>query len=209
MVRVIVTAVPGAGKSTILKKVAEKFPDLKVINFGDVMLEEASRQLGITDRDELRKKISFKDYRRLQEEAAKIISGIDGDLIIDTHAAVKTVYGYYPGLPSKVVEELNPDAIVFLEFRPEDILARRMKDLSKDESNGRRLREIEKIEDVEEHQKISLEMVSAAANHASCYLLILRFLESQKYPYQHAEEASLKIIELIEKLKKAGESLKD
>lgn len=209
MVRIIVTAVPGAGKSTILKRVVEKLPELKIINFGDVMLEEASKRFGITNRDELRKEVSFKDYKELQEVAARIISRMGGDLIIDTHAAVKTVYGYYPGLPSKVVEELNPDAIIFLEFRPEDILARRVKDLSRDQPEGRRIREIEKLEDVEEHQRISLEMASAAANHASCYLLTLRFFEPQKYPYQHVEEASSKIIELIEKLKQAGENLKD
>ncbi len=209
MVRLIVTAVPGAGKSTILKKIVEKIPDIKIVNFGDIMLEEASKKFSIYDRDELRKKMNFKDYRRLQEDAAKTMARIEGDLIIDTHAVVKTVYGYYPGLPSKVVEILNPDAIVFLEFRPEDILARRMKDLSKDQVEDRRVREIEKIEDVEEHQKISLEMASAAANHVSCYLYVLRFLESQKYPYQHAEEASLKIIELIEKMKKGEERFKE
>jgi len=209
MVKIIVTAVPGAGKSTILKKVVEKIPSIKIVNFGDIMLEEASRRFGINDRDELRKKLNFKDYRMLQEDAAKIIAGMEGDLIVDTHAAVKTVYGYYPGLPSRVVEILNPDAIVFLEFRPEDILARRMKDLFKDQVEERRVREIEKIENVEEHQKISLEMASAAANHASCYLFVLRFLESQKYPYQHADEASLKIIELIERMKQGEESFRE
>lgn len=203
MVRIIVTAIPGAGKSTILKKVVEKIPYIKIVNFGDIMLEEASKRFGINDRDELRKKINFKDYKKLQEDAAKMISRMEGDLIIDTHAIVKTVYGYYPGLPSKVVECINPDAIIFLEFRPEDILARRMKDLTKDQSEGRRVRELEKIEDVEEHQKISLEMASAAANHVSCYLLVLRFLEPQKYPYQHCDEASSKIVELIERMKEA------
>lgn len=208
MVKIIVVAVPGAGKSTILKKVVEKVSDIKLVNFGDIMLEEASKKFGINDRDELRKKINFKDYKKLQEDAAKTISKMDGDIIIDTHAVVKTVYGYYPGLPSKVVEYINPDAIVFLEFRPEDILARRMKDLSKDQLEGRRAREVEKTEDVEEHQRISLEMASAAANHVSCYLLVLRFLEAQKYPYQHADEASSKIIELIEKMRKVEEELR-
>jgi adenylate kinase len=146
MVKIIVTAVPGAGKSTILKKVLEKIPSIKIVNFGDIMLEEASRRFGINDRDELRKKLNFKDYRILQEDAAKVIARMEGDLIVDTLAVVKTVYGYYPGLPSRVVEILDPDAIVFLEFRPEDILARRMKDLSKDQAGERRVREIEKVE---------------------------------------------------------------
>jgi hypothetical protein len=52
-------------------------------------------------------------------------------------------------------------------------------------------------------------MASAAANHASCYFFVLRFLESQRYPYQHADEASLKIIELIDKMKQGEESFRE
>ncbi|MEN2975129.1 MAG: adenylate kinase [Candidatus Caldarchaeales archaeon] len=201
MVKVIVTAVPGAGKSTILKKISEKLPNIKIINFGDIMLKEAIKILGIVNRDDLRKKVSFRDYRMLQEVAAREIAKMDGDLIIDTHATVKTIYGYYPGLPSTVVEEISPDAILFLEFRPEDILARRARDLYKDLPEDKRIREIESVEDVEEHQRISIEMASAAANHVSCYFVLLKFLDAQKYPYQHAEEAASKIIELIERMR--------
>jgi adenylate kinase len=78
MVKIIVTAVPGAGKSTILKRVVEKIPSIKIVNFGDIMLEEASKRFGINDRDELRKKLNFKDYKILQEDAAKIIAGMEG-----------------------------------------------------------------------------------------------------------------------------------
>ncbi|MCF8884533.1 MAG: adenylate kinase [Nitrososphaerota archaeon] len=201
MVKVIVTAVPGAGKTTILQKVSEKLKDIKIINFGDIMFEEAKKKFGISSRDEMRVKIGLHEYRLLQEAAGEIIGRMDGDIIIDTHASVKTPYGYYPGLPSKVLEEIKPDAIVFLEFRPEDILARRVKDLAKTESEGKRIREVERIEDVEEHQRISREMAAAAANHISCYFQVIRFLEPQKYPYQHAEEGASKIIELVEKLR--------
>ncbi|MCS7126757.1 MAG: adenylate kinase [Aigarchaeota archaeon] len=201
MIRVIVTAVPGAGKTTILKKISEKLSSIKIVNFGDFMFEEACTKFGVVDRDDMRKKVSFRDYRILQEMAAKKIASIKEDLLIDTHASIKTVYGYYPGLPSKVVELINPDVIVFLEFRPEDILARRMKDLSKNVPEEKRMREVERVDDVEEHQKISIEMASAAANHASCYFVVLRFLEAQKYPFQHAEEAASKLIELIEKMR--------
>lgn len=203
MVRVVIVAVPGAGKSTILKKVVEKIPTLKVVNFGDYMFEEARRALGISDRDEMRRKIKPTDYRDLQEKAASEMAKLDGDLIIDTHAAIKTPFGYYPGLPSKVVEKLKPDAIVVLEFRPEDILQRRMKDL-KAETEQKRLREIEWAEDVQEHQTVGKEFAAAAANHICCYLLHLKYLEPQKYPYQHAEEAATTIMELIKRLKGEG-----
>lgn len=200
MVRVVVVAVPGAGKSTVLKKVVEKIPTLKVVNFGDYMFEEAKKSLGISDRDEMRKRIKPTDYKGLQEKAASEIAKLKGDLMIDTHAAIKTPFGYYPGLPSRVSEILKPDAIVVLEFRPEDILQRRMKDL-KAETAQRRFREIEEAEDIQEHQNVGREFAAAASNHVCCYFLHLKYLEPQKYPYQHAEEAAAAIVELIKKLK--------
>jgi len=200
MVRVVVVAVPGAGKSTILKKLVEKIPGLRIANFGDYMFEEARRILGITDRDEMRRRIKPTDYKELQERAAEEISKLNGDLIIDTHAAIKTPYGYYPGMPSKVVETLKPDAIVVLEFRPEDILQRRMKDLQAAEGQ-RRIREVEAAEEVEEHQMIARELAAAAANHVCCYFLRLKFMHPQKYPYQHADEAAEALADLIKKLK--------
>ena len=196
----VVAAVPGAGKTTILKKLVEKRPELKIVNFGDYMFEEAKKSLGIADRDEMRKKIKPTDYKELQEKAAEEIAKIEGDLIIDTHAAIKTAYGYYPGLPSKVAEAIKPDAIVVLEFRPEDILQRRLKDLKAAEGQ-KRIREVEAEEEVQEHQDIARELAAAAANHVCCYLVRLKFFQPQKYPYQHAEEAAAAIADLIGKLK--------
>jgi len=200
MVRVVVVAGPGAGKTTILKKLVEKRPELKIVNFGDYMFEEAKKSLGIADRDERRKKIKPTDYKGLQEKAAEEIAKVGGDLIIDTHAAIKTPYGYYPGLPSKVVEAIKPDAIVVLEFRPEDILQRRLKDLKAAEGQ-QRVRVVEAEEEVQEQQAIARECAAAAANHVCCYLVRLKFLQPQKYPYQHAEEAAAAIADLIGKLK--------
>jgi len=200
MVRVVVVAVPGAGKTTILKKLLEKLPDLKIVNFGDYMFEEAKKLFKIADRDEMRRKIRPEDYKLLQERAAESISKLEGDLVIDTHSAIKTPYGYYPGLPSKVAEILKLDAIAFLEFRPEDILQRRMKDL-KAEGEAKRFREIERIEDVQEHQDIGKKFAMAAANHVSCYFACFKYLEPQRYPYHHADLAAEDLASLIKRLK--------
>ncbi|MEM4450333.1 MAG: AAA family ATPase, partial [Nitrososphaerota archaeon] len=124
MVRVIVLAVPGAGKTTIFKKLSELKPNVKILNFGDLMFKEASSRFGIKSRDEMRSKIPFDSYRELQDLAAESISREEGTLIVDTHAAIKTPYGYYPGLPFSVVTKMKPHSIIFLEYRPEDIAAR-------------------------------------------------------------------------------------
>ena len=203
MVRLVVVAVPGAGKSTVLQRLVDRVKGLRVVNFGDLMFEQAVKHYGISNRDEMRKRIKPGDYKDLQEKAAEAIARMEGDLIVDTHSAIKTPFGYYPGLPKRVAEIINPDAIVFLEFRPEDILQRRLKDL-KTEGGPKRIREIEKVEDVQEHQNVGKEFAIAAANHVCCYFLCLRYLEPQRYPFQHAEEAAQALAELISKLKEAG-----
>lgn len=189
----IVVAVPGAGKTTILKKLKEIMPSVSVINFGDLMLEEASRLFGITDRDEMRKKIALEDYRNLQLRAAETIaSRSDGAVVVDTHAAISTPYGYYPGLPPEVVRTLKADLIVVLEFRPEDILERRERD-----RESVRKRELDSLEAIEEHQNVSRMFAIAAANEAKCHLKILKYYYPQEYPFQHAVECAKDIANLI------------
>ena len=48
--KIVLVAVPGAGKSTTLNMVKEKMPDVAVVNYGDVMLDIAKRMYGITHR---------------------------------------------------------------------------------------------------------------------------------------------------------------
>ncbi len=190
---IVVVAVPGAGKTTILKKLKEIMPSISVINFGDLMLEEASKHFGVTDRDEMRKRLALLDYRDLQLHAAKVIASRSDDVIIvDTHAAISTPYGYYPGLPSEVVRVLNVDLIAFLEFRPEDILARREMDQEMVRKRG-----LDSIEVIEEHQNISKMFAVAAANEAKCYLKIFKYYYPQQYPFQHAIECAKELVNLI------------
>ena len=180
--RIVVLAVPGGGKTTIMRYVQKDMPDVKVVNFGDYMFKMARRLYGIKDRDEMRKKIPPDDYVRLQEEAAREIASIPGDVLIDTHVSIKMRGGYYPGLPDDVVKLLKPHYLVLFEFNPEVVLSRRMKDIRGIRSG----RDIEKPEEVEMQQQINRLFAAAAANAARAILRIvdLRFPES--HPYEHA-----------------------
>ncbi|MCS7135967.1 MAG: adenylate kinase [Nitrososphaerota archaeon] len=190
---IVVVAVPGAGKTTILKKLKEIMPSVSVVNFGDIMLGEATKHFGVTDRDEMRKRLALTDYRKLQLHAAETIAGLGDDVVvIDTHAAISTPYGYYPGLPSEIIRTLNVDLIVFLEFRPEDILARRETDQKTARNRG-----VDGVEAIEEHQNVSKMFAVAAANEAKCYLKILRYYYPQQYPFQHAIECAEELANLI------------
>ncbi|MCE4622219.1 MAG: adenylate kinase [Crenarchaeota archaeon] len=135
---VIVTGVPGVGKTTVinhLKKIAEeKQVKVEVVNFGSFMLNYAVKEGIIEDRDKIRT-LPLRKQLELQELAAKAIIeyaklklGDDGFLIIDTHALVRTVAGYWPGLPKHVIDQLKPDMIAVIEAEPEVIAARQARD---------------------------------------------------------------------------------
>jgi len=145
-VKIVLVAVPGSGKSTTLKYVKEMLPDVTIVNYGDYMLEVARRNYGITNRDDMRKKLPVEEYRKVQELAAEEIARLSGDVIIDTHASIRVQGGFYPGLPDRIITKLRPDAIVLMEFDPKDILERRSKDV------GLRDREADTPEEIELHQ---------------------------------------------------------
>ncbi len=139
---IIITGVPGVGKTTLINKLKEEAPGnnikIMVANFGDYMLKTAVKLGIVKDRDGLRK-LSHRTQLSLQREAAiEIINDAKKNLkeedvlLVDTHSIVKTVAGYWPGLPEHVVKELNPDSIVLIEAEPEEILIRQQKDKSRD-----------------------------------------------------------------------------
>uniref|UniRef100_A0A7J3G5A0 Adenylate kinase n=1 Tax=Caldiarchaeum subterraneum TaxID=311458 RepID=A0A7J3G5A0_CALS0 len=194
--KVIVTALPGSGKTTTIKKVVEKMPSLVVVNYGDLMFEEASKLYGISHRDDMRKKLGLRDYQRLQMSAAERIEAMN-NVVVDTHSVIKTPFGYYPGLPSEAVRIMNPHLIVFLDCRPEDILSRRLKDVAEGVD---RKRETESVEAIEADQQMSKFFVAAAANTAACYLKVVSLRYEQRRPFEHAEAAAEEIVQTIKSL---------
>ncbi len=138
---VIVTGVPGVGKTTVISKLQElskkKQVKIKVVNFGTAMLNYALKEKIVESRDELRK-LPLRKQLELQKLAARSIIeeaekelGEKDYLVIDTHALVKTVAGYWPGLPRHVLEELKPDMIAVVEADPQIIVQRQMRDTTR------------------------------------------------------------------------------
>lgn len=162
------------------------------------MLELLTAKSGGMARNEIRDRIFLDQYRNLQSEAAKKISAIGEDLVIDTHAAVKSNYGYYPGLPSDVLEILQPHMILVLEFRPEDVLDRRKKDAGASTAKqSHRQRALESLGEIDEHQKIGREFAVAAANHAGCYVRTMYYNYPQQFPFEHASKAAENIASIV------------
>ncbi|RLE78384.1 MAG: adenylate kinase [Thermoprotei archaeon] len=206
--RVIVVAVPGAGKSTTLQLLKRMRPDVKIVNFGDFMFEIAKEKYGVRDRDEMRKKLSLEQYRELQLEAAKRIAEISGDVVVDTHLAIKTPKGYYPGLPTEVARLLSPDVIAVIEINPSIVLERRLKDLRLSKPVVTRVgtvryprakRDVETVEEIELHQQMNRYFSVAVANEtrATVKVIDLRGVV-QRRPFEHAEIAARELSKLFQ-----------
>jgi len=135
---VVVTGVPGVGKTTVIGKLGElaeaRGVKVHVVNFGSFMLDFAVKSGIVEDRDKIRT-LPLRRQLDLQARAAKAIIeeakrllGPNDYLVIDTHALVRTAAGYWPGLPKHVIDELKPDMIAVVEADPEVVAARQARD---------------------------------------------------------------------------------
>ncbi len=155
---VVVTGIPGVGKSTVLNTaLAKAETKFQVVNFGDKMFEIAKRENLVSSRDEMRK-LEPEVQKRIQRLAARAIAEIAKreNVVVDTHCTIKTPRGFLPGLPSWVLEELKPARIVLIEASPEEIRERRAGDET-------RQRDEDTLEEIELHQSMNRAMAMACA----------------------------------------------
>jgi adenylate kinase len=152
----IVVGIPGVGKTTVITKTKEIMLQsgykTTVIVFGSVMLSEA-KKIGIGDRDQIRK-LSLSGQQNLQNLAADYICSVKEDLVIvDTHLFIRTSSGFFPGIPQNVIQKLKPKNLILITATPEEILARRAKDQSRN-------RDIMSIEEIRRELGLSTSMIS-------------------------------------------------
>jgi adenylate kinase len=142
---IVVTGIPGVGKTTVMQKAAEGM-DIQFVTFGTVMIDIA-KELGLVkDRDEMRK-LTLDQQKQLQIKTAEKVGKMK-NVILDTHCTVKTPKGYMPGLPEWVLRKLNPTAIIIVEADPQEIFNRRAKDTTRN-------RDPDSVEKIAEHQMMN------------------------------------------------------
>ena len=152
----IVVGIPGVGKTTVITKtkdiLLQSGYNTTVVVFGSVMLSEA-KKMGIVDRDQIRK-LSLAGQQNLQNLAADYICSVKEDLVIvDTHLFVRTSSGFFPGIPQNVVQKLKPRNLILITATPEEILARRAKDESRN-------RDMVSIEEIKKELGLAISMIS-------------------------------------------------
>jgi adenylate kinase len=168
--KVVITGVPGVGKTTVIDKALEALKgegiDYRPLNFGSFMFEVASAEGLVTDRDEMRK-LDQATQRRLQRTAAQKIGEAADNIIVDTHCTVKTPKGFLAGLPEWVLRELNPDIFVLVETDEDQILNRRLSDLS-------RVRDMEGYGGIRDHQQFNRSIAASYAMLTGCTVKVIR-----------------------------------
>jgi adenylate kinase len=195
--RIVVSGVKGAGKSTTIKFMLEKKPDIKVITVGDYF-EKAFKKFGLK-RDEGDRVITKEIHKKIQKETFDMIAKElkkHKNTIVDTNLFFTKTEGFFPGLPKDALKNIEPDAIVLMEYKPEFILSRREKDIK---AIGRERSASLTIEGIELEQEVQRNYALACSELTGCTVMILRRYESEKYDFEHAKNNAEEILKIFEK----------
>ena len=128
----VAVGVNGVGKSTVIKTAVEG-TEVQVVSFGELITRLMIDGGVATSRDDLRKNADQATWIKYQTMTAQEIGRMQGQIVVDTHAAVPSPHGYYPGLPPHVLNNFSipPSVIFVVEADPEDIYVRRNNDATR------------------------------------------------------------------------------
>ncbi len=187
----VITGLPGAGKTTLLNKVSSEMDgEIIILSFGSLMMEIASVEYNIKHRDEMRKKLTAEQIEHLQELAVEKINEIskenpDKIVLVDTHAAVKTTYGFMPGIHDIMLQKMAIKGFIYITTDYEEILERRKRDTS-------RYRDLEDILHLRLHDQMNLAVLTACSIRIGSPVKIVLNREGK------LEEAAKELRELLE-----------
>lgn len=153
----VIMGLPGVGKTSVVKEVLNK-TNLKHLHWGNLS-EKVAKEMGVIKNiDELRNSDPQKQIDVRNEVVKEILEvARNGDILIETHAALKGPHGYFPGLTQEIIKEINPDVFIVVEAGAEFIMKRRKGDKTRERKDDITLW------DVEESIFVTRSMVSTYA----------------------------------------------
>jgi adenylate kinase len=183
---VIVTGIPGVGKTTVINTAVEMVreqhkEEVLILNIGTEMFEIASERGLIKDRDELRKMPTARQ-REVQKLAGEEIArkAKTARVIVDTHTLIQTRNGFLIGLPEWVAKPIQPKTVVLVEADPEKIAGRRTSDET-------RARDAQLTDDIDTHQRMCRAAAVAVGTITGATVRIIKNREGK------VEEAASKL----------------
>jgi adenylate kinase len=187
---VIVTGIPGVGKTTVINTAVELAKeehgeDVLVLNFGTEMFEVAVAKGDVKDRDEMRKLPTNlqRENQRLGGESIAKKAKI-AKVIVDTHTLIQTNNGFLIGLPEWVIRAIMPKTVVLVEADPKNIASRR----STDET---RTRDEQLVDDIIVHQQMCRAAACAVGTITGATVRIIKNREGK------AEEAAQQLVDTL------------
>jgi len=188
---IIVTGVPGAGKSTVLLeawKQVEKELNYALVSFGTEMLNLCREAGLVTSRDEMRN-LAAGVQEDMQWRTTGRIADRSENVLLDTHCTIKTGSGsYLPGFTPRMLERMTPSAIILVDAHEAEIRGRRRLD------KFRPLRFIESAEDILEHKLINRAYAAAFSARSGC---LLRIIQNNTGEFERAVEEFVSTIRFI------------
>ena len=124
----LVSGIPGVGASTVCETARRHLDDdVQLLNFRDVMLEQAAAHGLAGQRAELNS-LSPREIRRLQRRAGEYVADRSAahEVLLNTYLAAETTEGYLTGLADGGFDGVLPDRFVVIEASPEAIVERRL-----------------------------------------------------------------------------------
>lgn len=156
---VVVTGVPGVGKTTLCRRVSKDL-GYNYVNYGDLMLDIAiSKDLASTDSEMF--SLDIETQHEIWKGAALKIKDMNS-VLVDLHGVDQSQIGYILSLP---IEIISPDIIVIVESSKDNILQRRHKDTKE--------RIVDTIKSLNEHMSMLRIAMASCSAILGCNLMVL------------------------------------
>ncbi|MHA2408122.1 MAG: AAA family ATPase, partial [Candidatus Ranarchaeia archaeon] len=133
--------------------------------------------------------------KELQQETAEHISKMSGNILLDTHLAIKTDFGYIPGFTEEMLNTLRPKAIILVDANEVEIRGRRKLDKT------RLGRTIESSDEILEHKLINRSFAAIASSKTDS---LLRLVQNHTGEFEEAISTVISCLDFVtaENLKK-------